>query len=196
MHKLNTILLFLALFAIPTPAQDTENWLSVINLCGDSVRHQIEVTVNAAITEVIITPSDPQSPALFWYPEATLVRRFWLSAESTYIYISAFYDGGNAAAFRFALVSDDCANTPIPPSEPMNECLGLSLEELIAQTAYTPHTAVFMVDAQEYSFGDYLSFLVPETAIWQWDLYMDNRHLLTFEQSEATPCQITAFYPQ
>jgi hypothetical protein len=90
----------------------------------------------------------------------------------------------------------DDGNTPPMDTEPMNECLGIPFADFVNMIGFTPSDTGFIVDGLFYNFHETLSFIVPEDAVWQWDLYVDGLHVLTFEQSEIMECAVTEVYPQ
>lgn len=194
MRRIFLLVLLLVVLTFPLAGQDIENWISVSAVCrqGESILYSVQVS--DAITEVALFPS--MNGGWLWFVGESKTRRLWISAENEYLAYSAFVNGGLSE--RGEVLWDgapDCERSAAPAPQ-MNECLGLSVAELIASTGYTPESAVFVVDGHEYSFGDNLSFFVPIEAVWEWDLYIDDRHLLSFAQGEGTACAITAFYPQ
>lgn len=194
---MKTIKGFLVIFALLVAqfvsAQD--NWFEVEGICIDEEGQElIEISVGPEVSEIVIIPSDPQSNAINWLPGETRTRRFWIDNDSTWIYVAAFYGGGAA---RFDLGnSQPCQSISAEESVPMNECLGIATSEFIGAIGFEPIENGFVVDGIFYNFHETLSFFVPEDTIWTWDLYVDGRHVLSFEQSAEMPCTVTAIYPQ
>lgn len=86
---------------------------------------------------------------------------------------------------------------PIAVNAPLYNCLeGISEETIKALLGYTPTRSAFKVDNTLYPYGWELSFLVDADVRWRWDLYVDDKHIITFEQREDMPCQVVELYPQ
>lgn len=187
------VIFVLLLIGSRAAAQD-ENWFEIRGVCAEEGRELIEIEAGPDVTEIVIIPSDPQTNAINWLPGATRTRRFWIDNDSTWIYVAAFYGGG---AERFDLGnSRPCQEAPVGEIIPMNECLGITTADFIAAIGFQPIENGFTVDGIFYNFHETLSFLVPEEAIWSWDLYVDSLHVASFEQTADSPCSITAIYPQ
>lgn len=72
------------------------------------------------------------------------------------------------------------------PQIPMNEC--------IPQPFPIEGSGVFVVDNNSYSYNQNLSFTVPASAVWVWDVYINDVKILTLEQTADVPCHISADY--
>lgn len=174
---------------------EIENWVEARSICAEAGRELIEVSVSDAITEIIISPSDPLAPALAWYVGEAKTWRFWIdSTSSDYVSITAFVGGmGFSVDEIFLGNKQDCDSAS---GDRMNECLGMSRDDFVQRINYLPIEEGFVVDGAFYHYHGNLSFLVPTSARWTWDLYADGRHVLRFEQTEAMPCTVTEVYPQ
>ena len=110
-------------------------------------------------------------------------------------------DSGYTPVWQYEIQPENPCSRPNPEGVtvqgPLNECLGTVSEETVkALLGYTPPHNVFVVDGIEYPYGWNLSFIVDTDTFWEWDLYVDGHHILTFAQTESTPCHITQEFPQ
>lgn len=172
------LLVILALFCLPTLANTESPDVSLRYLCSsDSLDYfQFSTTEQGEWTFV------PQDNG-----ETVYLENF--SGET----ILSFPKPSNAILFYFGLYivdvvdtgNKDCVGTPSIYVEPLNECLGVSPESV-----GMPHEGVFTVDNHDYSYNGNLSFAVPQSAVWQWDLFHEGNYVLSFAQSEDSPCGI------
>lgn len=165
-------------------AQDSENWASARG-CKNENSYSVLVSVSEAITTVILNPIAEES-TIVWNPNGASTKAFNVSLENEWVEVLVFVDSGHwpIDAVIFEDI-EDCVGTPYIFVEPLNECLGISPESVDL-----PNEGVFTVDNRDYAYNGNLSFLVPQDAIWQWDLFHEGNHVLSFAQSEDSPCGI------
>jgi hypothetical protein len=190
------ILLAAGIVSAQTGQGEIENWAEVRGICTEAGQELIEVTVSDAITEIIISP-DASEVAWAWYPGEEKSRSFWIDDANRFVSITIFVGGLGFTGETYWLGnSQPCEHDEGVLVSPVYECLGIGLADFVDAIGYRPESDGFVVDGNFYHFHETLSFIVPEDAVWVWDLYVDGRHVLRFEQSAAMRCTITAIYPQ
>ena len=192
------VLLFAGgIISAQTGEGDIENWAEIRGVCAEDGRELVEVSVDGTV-DTIVVYGDADETTSIWYVGETKTRRFWFETENN-IYVQAivFVGGGSFYSDAYSLDSNrDCDTLPPEPNEPVNECLGIPFADFVNMIGFEPVSDGFVVDGLLYNFHDTLSFIVPESTVWAWDLYVDGYHVLRFEQSEDTHCAVTGVYPQ
>lgn len=199
----SVLVLLVLLLGVVVKAQtgqgEIENWVEVRGICAEERRGElIQIEVADAITEIIVNP-DATLRAWAWYVGEAKSRRFWIDAENSYVAVTAFVGGGGFPVNTYFLGSlDDCESADVAPvyAPESNECLGIAFTDFVNMIGYEPIETGFVVDGLFYNFNERLSFIVPVDAVWVWDLYVDGRLVLRFEQDEGSACHVSEVYPQ
>lgn len=173
---------------------EIENWVEARVICTTTDNWLLQVEVSANVSAVYLFPD--VSGAWVWFIGEAKTRRFWVDKDNQNVSIRVEVGEMGDYSADSVFLEDAAVCEISDASVAMNECLGIALADFIAMTNYEPLGDGFEVDGQAYYFHENLSFFVPVDAVWQWDLYVDGRHLLRFEQNEISECRVTEVYPQ